>query len=524
MAKRSGKQVFLGVQWSSRSWNTLPTLCDLVTTAIGKRPLLWNFPALPSDGSPSVRAWLRAALGKRLDRDFVAAMGFAGACHPILTLDELEKEVAWAVENPWGTGIAQVLDIRPEILMPRVADTLRAGALAAYRGHGFKKLGVMAGGSLGWFAQDGLECFTCQRLSAANPRGMPRAPRDASFLMLDLSEPATPESVQAALDLVLPRLAPEEAPSPLAGKAPASVGPRSLADVGQDWSAFPAPLLRQALGRAPAASRKKRKKNEEYRELLSGYSLGEVQRPASQKAPNNLPDGSHLVAQMLGDVSLAGESFDVKLAGGRFTAIAREGRDVLPSRPARSYLRVGGKNLPFRTRNSFSFEWDRGTGLREVLGIDSQEAAALSIEYSFREESPLLEITVDVLWPALAGGTLVEEHAPLVMTLRELGRSEEAQVSAEAPDGSTALLCPAGGAWVVIPGNIHRIPLAGGATLVLRQGPAGSRGWNLASFRVAREGRRRFLEANPFGGWCPLPAPLISEKRERFSLLVGIEA
>ncbi|HTP57387.1 MAG TPA: hypothetical protein VMM82_00630, partial [Spirochaetia bacterium] len=419
---------------------------------------------------------------------------------------------------------AQALDVHPEILMPRVADTLREDALAAYRAHGFKTLGVLAGRGLTWLAQDGLECFTCQRLSAADPRGLARASRNPSYVMLDLSRPATPESVQAALGMLLPSLASEETGSPLSGPRSPSVGLRNLADITQDWSPFPAPLLRQALGSAPASSRKKRKKNDEYRDLLFGYALGDMPHAVTLKPSNNLPDGSNLVAQMLGEVALAGAGFDVKLAGGRFTGIARQGRDVLPTRPARSYLRVGGKSLPFRTRNSFSFEWDKGTGLREVLGIDSQEAAALSIEYSFREESPMLEITVDVLWPALAGESLVEEHAPLVLTLRELARSEEAQVNAEAPDGSTARVCPDVGGWVMVPGCLHRIPLPGGATLVLRPGPAGNRGWSLTSFRVAREGRRRFLEANPFGGWFPMSGALISEKRERFSLLVGLEA
>jgi hypothetical protein len=524
MAKRSGKQVFLGVQWNSGSWDILPPLCELVIKAIGKRSLLWNLPALPADNTRRAQTWLKAAVRERLEQDLVAAMGFAGACHPILTMDELEKELSWAIENPWGTGIAQALEVRPDIIMPRVADVLRADALAAYRNHGFRTLGVQAGRGLAWFAQDGLECFTCQRLSGANPRGLPRGSRNAALIMLDLSAPATAGSVQAALNLVLGSLAPEGVASPLSGGHSLSVGLRSLADLAQDWSPFPAPLLRQALGSAPAGSRKKRKKNEEYRALLFGYSLGDPRHATAVKAANPLPDGSHLVAQMLGEVSLAGAGFDVKLAGGRFTGIAKNGRDVLPARPARSYLRVGGRNLPFRTRNSFSFEWDKGTGLREVLGIDSQEAASLNIEYSFREESAMLEITADVLWPPLAGGSVVEEHAPLVITLRELGRAEEAQIRAEAPDGSAASLCPDVGGWMVIPGSLHRIPLPGGATLVLRPGPTGNRGWSLASFRVAREGRRRFLEANPFGGWFPLPAALISERRERFSLLVGIEA
>jgi hypothetical protein len=527
MAKRSGKQVFLGVQWDRGSWDNLPPLCDLITETAGKRPLLWNFPAVPPDSLPQARAWLEETVGARLDLDLVAAMGFAGACHPVLTLDELGKELSWGVENPWGTGVAQVLNVHPEILMPRVADTLRADALAAYRSRGFKTLGIPAGRGLSWFAPDGLDCFTYVRVPAANPRGVRRTfLREDVLIMIDLSGSVSRDSLRQALDLVIPSLAPEGAPSPLVVARPSSPQLPGLADIRQDWSAFPAPLLRQALVGAGAGARKKRKRNDEYRELLSCYSLGAADTDPAHKASSQstLPAGSHLVAQMLGEVSLAGSSFDVRLAGGRFTGIARGGHDFLPLRPARSYLRVSGRHLHFHTRNSFSFEGDGGTGLREVLGIDSPERASLDIEYSFREGSPLLEITAEVRWPAMPPAETVDEHAPFVITLRELGRSEEALITAEAPDGSTASLRAESSAWMVVPAALHRVPLAGGATLLLQPAPAGSRGWSLASFRVAREGRKRFLEANPFGGWFPTPAALLSERRERFSLLIGIEA
>jgi hypothetical protein len=75
-----------------------------------------------------------------------------------------------------------------------------------------------------------------------------------------------------------------------------------------------------------------------------------------------------------------------------------------------------------------------------------------------------------------------------------------------------------------VPGALHRITLIGGSALLLRPGTIGIHGWNLASFRVAREGRKRFLEANPFGGWFPLTAAVLSGRREKFSLLLGIEA
>ncbi|HUI69509.1 MAG TPA: hypothetical protein VL354_03240, partial [Spirochaetia bacterium] len=165
MAKRGRRRVFLGVQWDCDSWDTLPPLCDLIIDKVGKRPLVWNFPSPPPESLQRTREWLQKTIGPRLDLDSVAVMGFAGACHPVLTLDELDKEISWGIENPWGSGTAQLLTIRPEILIPRVADLLRPEAVAAYGRHGFKTLGIQGGRSMAWFAAGTIECFTCSRLS-----------------------------------------------------------------------------------------------------------------------------------------------------------------------------------------------------------------------------------------------------------------------------------------------------------------------------------------------------------------------
>lgn len=539
MAKRGGRKVFLGVQWDCGSWDKLPPLCDLIIDKVGKRPILWNFPAPPTDNPKRIKAWLQKAVGARLDTDLIAAMGYAGACHPILTLDEMEKELSWGIENPWGTGVSQLLDVRPDILMPRVADLLRADALKIYRGNGFKTLGIPCGRGVAWFARDGLECFTCSRVAALGPRGHRRgAPlslvrRESDvLLMIDLSGFLTPEGLGEELErTVIPRLAPEGTPSPLTAPHPSPGDLSGLAVEMLDWSPFPDPVLRQVLTTSASTGKKKRRKNEEYREHLAGLSLNMAGAAAAaardaKEAVNHdaLPDGSRLVAQMLGEVELAGNGFDVKLAGGKFTGIMKAGHDLLPLRPARSYLRVDGKAWHFRTRNSFSFEGDGGTGLRETLTIDSLEEASLTIEYSFCEGSPMLEITADMRWPVLSPGTVVDEHAPLVIALRELGRSDEALVETETPDGSVSSLRAGDGRWLVMPAAFHRVNLPGGGTLSLRPGPSGTRGWNLASFRVVREGRRRLLEANPFGGWFPLSAAILSGRREKFSLLIGIEA
>ena len=69
-------------------------------------------------------------------------MGFSGACHPLLNLDELDKELSWGLKNPWGTGLTDVLNLRTRVLIPRVADLVRPGALKLYAERGFTLVGI----------------------------------------------------------------------------------------------------------------------------------------------------------------------------------------------------------------------------------------------------------------------------------------------------------------------------------------------------------------------------------------------
>ena len=58
------------------------------------------------------RASLVRTLHARLERggDGITSAGFSGACHPLLNLDELDKELSWGLKNPWGTGLTDVLN------------------------------------------------------------------------------------------------------------------------------------------------------------------------------------------------------------------------------------------------------------------------------------------------------------------------------------------------------------------------------------------------------------------------------
>jgi hypothetical protein len=537
MKRRNGRRICLGFQWDSGSWDDAGPWCEYLFTMLGDRKVHWNLPALPPEGDSRKRSALVKAMRDRFEKsgDALTTMGFSGACHPLLNLDELEKELAWGLRNPWGTGITDVLGLRTRVLIPRVPDLVRPDALKLYHDRGFTLIGLS--GDPGCMPEArGAGYFSAMRLSVASAavrdararvvRRMIASSRDI-FLLLDLTGLTGQAQLEHAMEeLIAPLLASEGPVFQLIAETPALPSPAtpSRRTYRADWSPFPAPVLRARLKATAGIARKRRKKAEEYHDLLSILAQGKQPARGIEAEEKESSNRTRLVAHMLGEVALAGNEFDVKLSGGRFCGITRRGSYLLPSRPAVSYLRMAGKTIRFKTLSSFSFEGENGTGLREELSLEGEGGTALSIEYSFRDDSPLLSVTADISYPKLADGRMVEEYAPLAITLAELPRGGSITVEAIAPDESAASVTLAeDSGWVLLPGAAHRIGRAGGGCILLRFSPHDGRRWGIPFFRVVRAQGRRYLEMNPFGSYAPVPSDVLGGRRESFSLLLGLD-
>jgi hypothetical protein len=233
---------------------------------------------------------------------------------------------------------------------------------------------------------------------------------------------------------------------------------------------------------------------------------------------------------MQGEVMLAGSEFDVRLLGGRFCGISRGGNSLGPRRMASSYMRVSGRLGVFRTINAFSIEGEEKTGLREELRWEGDVStgrasqAALSVEYSFLRDSPLLSISAEIRYPRFDSNLEVDEYAPLALTLIELGRAPSATVEARAPDGSASSYAISGGTGSPpVLGASVRVRLPGAENIFLHLSPAMDP-WGIFPFRIVRSGMRRFLEVNPFGSYSPMGAGTLSARFESYSISLGIEA
>jgi hypothetical protein len=271
MKRRESRRVFVGFEWEAGSWDDALPWCDQLFKKLDGRSVHWNLPAFPSDGQARKRASLLRALRSRMEDagDRMTSMGFAGACHPLLNLDELEKELSWGLKNPWGTGLTDLFAVRPRILIPRVPDLARKEAWNLYGTHGFALVGLSEA-SLAAKRDQEPGCFRFARLPVASARpGDPvfRAVRrrlsgaEDVFFMLDLTGLTALDPIEsflgelegAAFSLI------EEPTEAAAVPAP---GGRV------DWSPVPVPILRTRIEAAAGYARRKRKKTEEYQDLL----------------------------------------------------------------------------------------------------------------------------------------------------------------------------------------------------------------------------------------------------------------
>jgi hypothetical protein len=534
MKRRNGRRLFLGFQWNSGSWDHAPVWLDPLIKRLDGFSVHWNLPAFPPDLPARRRSTIVKNFQSRLETggDIVTSLGFAGAAHPLLALDELEREIAWGVKNPWGTGIFDVFNLRPAIAIPHVADLCRPAAWEKYVNSGFEHLGICAHP----MPAQGLAppgSFFCTRIAlpgegpflaiARQVRHL-IASSDSLFLLFDLSALADPECARQVLEGVIgPLLSadyglshfqpPESRFSPHSPPAPGVVA---------DWRPCTPLLARAKLTATAGIAKKKRKKNEEYQELLS--QLSATAMPDAPERVHGASQQLRLVAHMLGEVALSGSDFDVRISGGRFCGATQRGRDLLPRQPALSYIRAGGKTSYYRTMSSFSFEDESGTGLREELRIDGQDQKGMSIEYSFCTDSPLLSVEAEINYPTLIAGAEVTDYAPLAFALRLLARGESALIEVTAPDESAAMLTLSEESGPVgIPGAVYRIKRADGGWAVLRFGTVDTRRWGFACFRVRKTRAGRILEANPFGSYTPAPGATLSARHESFSLLLGLD-
>lgn len=543
MRRGNERRIVLAIRWDGASWDRVPSWMGAVLPLLGSTPVQWSFPNPPADFRDWPAESFVSPIRERMNAgDALIPAGFSGAPHPLLAIDELEKELSWTAKNPWATGIMEVFGVKPSLLAPGMPDLTRPAAVEACRAAGFVWI-AMEDGFGPALTLDGLMIQPYRTASYGQPpstaagRELRQALDRGRSPLLFLNLPSFPSAAVlesylrdflemlsgqgigiASLDAV------KNPPNPQAMETAPSV----LQSPAQTIQS-----IRKKLDAASPLQKKKRKKNDDYREILSILSSPDPapRGPgAGEKAAGSArADGKVLIAHMQGDVALSGRHFDVRIRGGRFCGIERQGRRVTPDYPAASSITVMGKTSPFKSRTSVSFEHGDGTGLRDELAAEMElsrgrkDTAGLTVEYEFQEGSPELLISAELRYPR-CGEVVIEGTSPLVLALSELAGDEPAVIAVTCPDGSGSRhLIRERDGWRPIPGMQWTME-ADGLMIHLAASPASERQWGLCLFRVTRRRGRRIVEANPFGSSTPVSGQWVSGLTERHSILIGLDA
>ncbi len=564
MHSGSGRPLLLGVRWCGEpparvveySESLLAVLEAL--EARGRHiPVHWNLAAqqLEKGGERLERLVERIAARIRSGGDRVLPAGYAGALHPLLSAEELEKELGWSRENPWGSGLRARFGQDPPFILPVYADLPRERTRQVYSRQGFRAIGlVLPSGVPGPSSvpfrlglPSAVQAFACLPLPPAGTsrelRARLRGPlRDGGveplFLLLDYGAIARAgagrgadaarifAALQAWLGAPGGREAPvflplEEALGRTAGAAGGGA-PGSLPEPPLPWDAATRSLLRRV-----RRVRRQPQEEEGIRRLLRTLAPGGEDwtappPPARPARSLRRTAGRTVTASMTGSAVLAGADFDAYFRAGQLMGLhgrgspAADGLPWLPGeREVGSHLVTAGLRSPFQVDSCVSFESPSRTGLSAVLTATvagTVEPFSLAVEYTFDDQGPGLRIDLSLHYPQAlqdpAGPSgrfrparsLLERVVPLEIPLTLLRAGEQVELEGCYPDGSgwRCLLpeeaAPAGAAGARC-GQVF--VLAGSRFTVHRRAPDGRP--ERLRLDIPSGGSRSAVEPNPRG-------------------------
>jgi hypothetical protein len=559
VSPKKALNLLVGLRLNSRPGKEMYTLVESLLEesaaldADGGFPLQWIFSVRPllehtSRDLDNLLVEIKARSASRRDR--VVAAGFQGAVHPLLTAEELDKELAWCRSHTAAAGFAPLFGAAPAAIMPDWPDPWRELGGGAYSRHGFKMLGLPQDPARAYrFRRGGNDgralLFSYIPLPAGGRdelarrlRGLPAAVMPRENVLFLLFDTASLEAGRAADGKPRPLLRPLL--SALGERY--AVTPASLADPELFAGAREAPgaldylpiradpIRRRSWLQAEPLRRKADRGDEDYRRILELLSAGpDPPPPAAEKTA--APDQRVLDASMKGEVVLSGERFDACFCDGRLATLSFGGRPLLDAGPAQVYLELAGIRHDYFTESAFSFQGPGEHGLRAVLKLRLPRAAApgaesrLLVDCYFKEDCPDLLLDFQLAYPELEDEAEITRIAPYELPLLAAAAEQDLRVLARYPDHGQVKH-----RFAPVPaGTEEELRLLSGSEFILDCGGrrlalrfAGSPRVGLLEFCRRRRGGRQFLFANLNGSYRPTRGGRYSGIRERFSFRLGL--
>ncbi len=441
------------------------TLCGILSVSGVEAPVLWSAPAAEL-AAITCRSQPEALhpLIDRLERcgDRIAPMGLAGADHCALLIDEIRRDLEWSISNPWSTGTADTLDLRPVALCP-IADPFRPEADSLYRNHPLPVIRVSAEARRVIAASpDGVQPVVAgSRLArpvtaGALHRAIRRSARAAAGNAA--SAPgvivwAEPWLDASALRELIGAFASLVEHNRIRPAIPALTGESTASDRAEfavrGAVAIPTRVAACAGARRLIGLRSGRASRLRTRRVLeaAGRPGAHIPQPADEDSARRTPPAYRrdFIASMLGTAVIAGDQIAIAVADGRYCGVAVDAGLLRFDRPAISIATVATATRADAAavaieavESCFSFETESSRGLHIRSAVTTPNAAAqLQTELTLVNGYDTLVMTQTIA--VTAGDTIstfLSNGVPI---------APDAVVSIRYSDGSGARVQTAGG-------------------------------------------------------------------------------
>ena len=503
--------------------------------------ITWSFPA----------RWLErsdAPLGPALDAvrarvssgvDALAPCGYSGCHHGALLAGELERELGWAIKNPWGSGLRPSFANRPSILFSTRIDLAREQALERYT----STVDIFISGVQRASASrlDDLLIYhdrLAHRMSAVSVGRTPvrqrtvtrrrlstilRAREAVVAVLIPVESAADRSGVHEFLALLdqlrrrrTLRLSAIDEPLILQCDVDHHAVPE-IEPAGPQHLSLDAERAARGAGRLRAG----RATIEATRSLL--VSLADARGGAAGQRETPTTHPREYIASMMGDAFISDDSMTVSFEGGNLRGISDDEGALLLNEATAGWVETERKRHIFTISSAFSYEAEQCRGLSTMATATGMAGStAVRMDASFVEGYPwfVLDIRVDTPPP----GPAIKSLTPLVVGLTDCHSGQCVEIETLYPDGEVGHTFLEGGRrekTVTVWGALFRFRWG---DRCLSIGYPARHGKTLAPITVRmipqRRGRSR-IELHPAGYYAADSPELISARSYRVTFCVA---
>ncbi|TVQ95762.1 MAG: hypothetical protein EA403_17375 [Spirochaetaceae bacterium] len=503
--------------------------------------ITWSFPARwwerrDSPLGPTLEA-IRERVASGLDA--LAPCGYSGCHHGALLATELERELGWAIKNPWGSGLRPSFASRPTILFSTRIDLAREQALERYT----STFDVFISGvqRTSTSRLDDLLIYHNQlahRMAALSVGRTPLRQRTATrrrcSALLATREPvvavlipvecaADRGGVSEFLALLdrLPRrrslrLAAIDEPLILQCDVDHHAVPE-IEPAGPQHLSLDAERAARGAGRLRAG----RATIEATRSLL--VSLADARGSDEDVPQTPVTHPREYIASMMGDAYISDDSMIVSFEGGNLRGIADDEGALLLDEATAGWVETERRRHLFTISSAFSYEAEQCRGLSTMATAAGMAGStAVRMDASFVEGYPwfVLDVRVDTPPP----GPAIRSLTPLVVGLTDCSTGQCLEIETLYPDGEIGHTFLEGGRrdqTVTVWGALFRFRWG---DRCLSVGYPALHGKTIAPIAVRmipqRRGRSR-IELHPAGYYAADSPELISARSYRVTFCVA---